>query len=322
MAIFESFMTGMQAGQQQRDRQTRAQAGSMMASGDYAGASRALYQAGDFQGGNAIAGQGRAQQMVPLLRDGNYDQAMQIPGLTPEELQGIQQFRASRTKEEADLAALRFESLAGIAAGLAQIPDPNRRLEEARRRAPMFGISPDQITPEMLTDDGLRAIVIKSMGYKEYLSMQRPQATQFGFVSGIDPVTQQPIPMNTGQQPAPQNETVLDALPPGASIRPRPNQAPSTGGAERNQTPTVSFGSVDEARTHIGRLVPGVTFTSGVRSPQHNAAVGGVRTSNHLRGRAWDLVPPAGMSMAQLAARMKQAGFRVLNEGDHVHVSW
>ena len=201
MAIFESFMTGMQAGQQQRDRQTRAQAGSMMASGDYAGASRALYQAGDFQGGNAIAGQGRAQQMVPLLRDGNYDQAMQIPGLTPEELQGIQQFRASRTKEEADLAALRFESLAGIAAGLAQIPDPNRRLEEARRRAPMFGISPDQITPEMLTDDGLRAIVIKSMGYKEYLSMQRPQATQFGFVSGIDPVTQQPIPMNTGQQP-------------------------------------------------------------------------------------------------------------------------
>jgi hypothetical protein len=28
------------------------------------------------------------------------------------------------------------------------------------------------------------------------------------------------------------------------------------------------------------------------------------------------------MTMRQLEAKMRQAGFRVLNEGHHVHVSW
>ena len=69
-------------------------------------------------------------------------------------------------------------------------------------------------------------------------------------------------------------------------------------------------------------LVPGVTVTSGARGPSHNRDVGGARGSFHLQDRARDLVPPAGMTMAQLAAKMRQAGFRAINENDHVHVSW
>ena len=62
--------------------------------------------------------------------------------------------------------------------------------------------------------------------------------------------------------------------------------------------------------------------TSGDRTPAHNAAVGGVPNSDHLRpGGAYDLVAP-GESTAQLAARMKAAGIpskQLLDEHNHVH---
>lgn len=66
-----------------------------------------------------------------------------------------------------------------------------------------------------------------------------------------------------------------------------------------------------------------VTVTSGKRSPQHNALVGGVPNSDHLTDRARDFIPQ-GMSMADAAAKAKQSGkfTKVLNEGDHVHVSY
>ena len=100
---------------------------------------------------------------------------------------------------------------------------------------------------------------------------------------------------------------------------------------ERDQTPTVRVNSLEEARGLIGRLVPGVRFNSGYRSQAQQDRLrqghrgGGVRPaarSFHTQGRAWDLSPPRGMTMAQLAESMQAAGFRVLNEGNHVHVSW
>lgn len=68
----------------------------------------------------------------------------------------------------------------------------------------------------------------------------------------------------------------------------------------------------------------GVRVTNDVRDPAKNKRVGGVPNSRHLSGEAADLVPPKGMTMAQLAqeakSRFPQA--RVINEGDHVHVQW
>lgn len=59
-----------------------------------------------------------------------------------------------------------------------------------------------------------------------------------------------------------------------------------------------------------------------MRSPQRNAAVGGVKNSYHLSGRARDSIPPAGMSMAEYYTELKRRnpGLQVLNEGDHVHM--
>lgn len=67
-----------------------------------------------------------------------------------------------------------------------------------------------------------------------------------------------------------------------------------------------------------------VTITSGRRTAEHNALVGGVPNSDHLRGQAYDFVPQ-GMSMADAATRLKQSGVpttKILNEQDHIHVSY
>lgn len=78
--------------------------------------------------------------------------------------------------------------------------------------------------------------------------------------------------------------------------------------------------SREEFETILG--VP-VTVTSGKRTPFKNALVGGVPNSAHLTDSARDIVPK-GMSMADAAKRLKASGkyTKVINEGDHVHVSY
>lgn len=68
--------------------------------------------------------------------------------------------------------------------------------------------------------------------------------------------------------------------------------------------------------------VPGLTVTSRARTPEHNAAVGGVPKSYHLTDEARDFVPPAGMPVSTLAAKLRDTmpGYKVLDEGTHVHV--
>lgn len=68
--------------------------------------------------------------------------------------------------------------------------------------------------------------------------------------------------------------------------------------------------------------VPGAIVTSRQRSPAKNASVDGKDNSFHLTDQARDFVPPQGMTMGALAAKLKTAfpGFDVINEGNHVHV--
>lgn len=71
----------------------------------------------------------------------------------------------------------------------------------------------------------------------------------------------------------------------------------------------------------VSQAAPDAAVTSGYRSPQDNARVGGVPTSRHMTGQAVDLVPRPGETMAQLYMRVAQApGVKAINEGDHVHV--
>lgn len=61
------------------------------------------------------------------------------------------------------------------------------------------------------------------------------------------------------------------------------------------------------------------TVTSWWRSSAKNAQVGGVASSLHLYGLAIDYVPRR--TWREDEAAFRAAGLRVLNEGDHLHVS-
>lgn len=76
---------------------------------------------------------------------------------------------------------------------------------------------------------------------------------------------------------------------------------------------------------YLGNIVGSpVTISSGFRTPQQNALVGGVPNSAHLTGQAYDFVPK-GITTAQAAAKLAQSGIpfdQVIDEGDHVHISF
>lgn len=84
--------------------------------------------------------------------------------------------------------------------------------------------------------------------------------------------------------------------------------------------------------TSILKALPGASFTSRKRTPEENAAVGGVANSAHLEDRARDLIPPPNMSLEDAADKIRQANpvLKVVVEGPgathstgpHIHVEW
>ena len=82
---------------------------------------------------------------------------------------------------------------------------------------------------------------------------------------------------------------------------------------------------VDEIRAKLGKPI-GIVDSggSGVRCPEHNAAVGGVSTSYHLKGMAADLhcaaATPAEMKEAAEAVMGKTGGIGLYGWGIHVDV--
>ncbi len=76
----------------------------------------------------------------------------------------------------------------------------------------------------------------------------------------------------------------------------------------------------------IQTLFPGAKPTSGDRSAEHNAEVGGVANSYHLRkGQAVDFIPPKGLTIGQAKASLIAQGYDVaeaLDEGDHFHIAF
>ena len=79
--------------------------------------------------------------------------------------------------------------------------------------------------------------------------------------------------------------------------------------------------TVDAIRAKLGKPI---TISSGVRCPEHNAAVGGVATSYHLKGMAADLhcatASPAEMKKAAEAVMGKTGGIGLYAWGIHVDV--
>ena len=112
--------------------------------------------------------------------------------------------------------------------------------------------------------------------------------------------------------------------------------SPQVAGTAALATPATSAASGTDAGAKMaairaGLVSQGLKVNSGFRTPDHNKAVGGVGNSYHMSGTpdaplANDFAPRAGETMAQAEARAKAAvaavdpSFKVLNEGNHIHV--
>lgn len=88
-----------------------------------------------------------------------------------------------------------------------------------------------------------------------------------------------------------------------------PSFAPSSGAGQQH------FGDF----TSLAGEFPGVTMTSGMRTPERNQQVGGAGNSQHLTGTAADYAVPAQLKPAFMS-RAKQMGYQAIDEGDHIHL--
>ena len=62
------------------------------------------------------------------------------------------------------------------------------------------------------------------------------------------------------------------------------------------------------------------SVTSWIRSPDHNARVGGVPTSYHIRGIACDVVYDGASPGDTADAMLARRGLQRIREGDHDHI--
>jgi hypothetical protein len=84
--------------------------------------------------------------------------------------------------------------------------------------------------------------------------------------------------------------------------------------------PPSAIGQLDPGRdfAQLGQQF-GIQPTSTLRTPSHNAEVGGVPNSYHLTGQAADwAVPPA--QKEQFIREAQSRGYQAIDEGDHVHI--
>jgi hypothetical protein len=89
--------------------------------------------------------------------------------------------------------------------------------------------------------------------------------------------------------------------------------------------PSLPMGSGVNLRAAAGLGSEWGRVTSTIRSVAHNRAVGGVRNSWHLSGRAIDIARRPGVTHAQIAAAFRNAGYYLiesLDEGDHSHFAF
>lgn len=109
--------------------------------------------------------------------------------------------------------------------------------------------------------------------------------------------------------------------------------APARGGApQKRRSGLINWqgkridASVLPYAQQIQQRFPGLRFSSGYRDPVHNARVGGVPNSWHLKGRALDFSGSA-KDMRNAAAWARQNGAREVlvhnaGSGTHLHVAW
>nr|WP_313470866.1 D-Ala-D-Ala carboxypeptidase family metallohydrolase [Stenotrophomonas geniculata] len=90
-------------------------------------------------------------------------------------------------------------------------------------------------------------------------------------------------------------------------------------GSFSQPAPMAGGGNHFAAFSQLATEFPSVTMTSGVRSAERNAQVGGQPNSQHLNGTAADYAVPTNQKPAFIS-RARQLGYQAIDEGDHIHL--
>ncbi|WP_019658909.1 D-Ala-D-Ala carboxypeptidase family metallohydrolase [Stenotrophomonas hibiscicola] len=90
-------------------------------------------------------------------------------------------------------------------------------------------------------------------------------------------------------------------------------------GSFSQPAPMAGGGNHFAAFSQLATEFPSVMMTSGVRSAERNAQVGGQPNSQHLNGTAADYAVPTNQKPAFIS-RARQLGYQAIDEGDHIHL--
>jgi hypothetical protein len=179
-----------------------------------------------------------------------------------------------------------------------------------RSRSPLR--APCDTVPSALERQSDAARAAPVLGMKKHEGGPvKPLATLFGLIIAISATSvasAEPQSTDFGVRSAPSTA-------PAAAVAVSARRLPQIAPAGTNMQLSAAVAVV----SRFGRV------TSTTRTAAHNKAVGGVRNSYHLRGRAIDVVPGAGVRHAQIDAALRAAGFQLiesLNEGDHSHFAF
>jgi len=313
MAGQYDFLSGVQSGQDwvkglYQDR-AQVQAGRALQGGNFGAASGALLGAGDLQGGLALRQRGQQEQVA---------QQAQQEAATAEQLQfTLNAARGLKTvRQQGGNVLEAYNALAPALQQMGTRPDQIAQLGEQIASNP--GIL-DQI--EQISGQQLRELSFQKAGdnllvfepgnpdpVRQFAAPPKP--IEVGGVL-VDPQTYQPI-LDTRE---PKTVTVQNSDG-SSSIVQIDQPAPESAGR--------SSGPVDVIDV-IQTVIPGVSFNSGLRTPEQNRSAGGADRSYHLRGQAVDIPPQQGRTPEQLKAELRARGVDVrelLNEGDHWHIAW
>jgi hypothetical protein len=258
------------------------------------------------QAGNALAGGDYRGGANALLQNGMLSQGMDVRQA------GAAQDKARQDQEKAAKAE-GFKLMLDGEAALSSVPLEQRRavlngqvipLLQARGAPAELLQQLQQLPEDGLSDQGLQVFRQALGGELQKVQYQMVNNADVG-VGSFDPRTGG-INIQYGPQPKPlvvgEGQTVLD-------IR------------TQNQ-PQINESA---ARGLVASILPGAVVTSGVRTPERNAAVGGVPNSYHLRGQALDIKPPQGVSLEQFRQTLEARGMSVaelIDEGNHWHLAW
>lgn len=299
MGVIDAGQKGWDNSQSMFDRATTNRAGGQLAAGNREGARQTFARGGLVDESRVLEADDRAIEQQNYTRE-----------------------RTAKA-DEMKAAEFRVEVLKGVGNTLLKIPEGQGRAPKLQEALQLFRHAgyPEDVIGKLatigeggLTTDAIRGIVGQAeAAYKQFMQTDNN-------VLGVTPEGR----VDTLYRGEPKKDWKERTLSDGSTEFVDLNAGGPPPSSQPTPRPQRSMGDPDAIVAPF--LSSGARVTSGVRTPERNAAVGGVKNSYHLQsngGSARDLVPPQGVGMAQFHQQVREGlppGWQAINEGDHIHI--